>query len=318
MYTVGRGADKEERRRPLRAPRLLVPNGDGIACIRLLGRLTRLRAVEGPYAVDPSVPLLGKWLTWFADRAGFPGSGLLQAVTRLLAAHWATGQSAAEDSPLASLLAWIDPPGGRTGAQAAREAEDPLLFPPAGTATDVVFDQTLHDLMFRYDEAGDDRGREALGRQIDRELRGQMLPTWELVWRGVDLLRSLPEGGHVPERWAYDRRLFAEYATYLEEDGRPQARRDHAVGAARRLARMEEAMARYDTERAFDDHRVLRSAGTSRCGQGDQVPGAPRTEGRDRRGGPGERRPHRGDPAERRLQQQAQTPGSTGDVGRGR
>lgn len=72
MYTVGRGADKEERLRPLRAPRLLVPNGDGIVCIRLLGRLTRLRAVEGPYAVDPSVPLLGKWLTWFADPAGEP------------------------------------------------------------------------------------------------------------------------------------------------------------------------------------------------------------------------------------------------------
>ncbi|WP_407700954.1 hypothetical protein [Streptomyces hirsutus] len=105
--------------------------------------------------------------------------------------------------------------------------------------------------MSRYDGAGDDRGREALDRRIDRELRGQMLPTWELVWRGVDLLRSLPEGGHVPERWAYNRRLFAEYATYLEEDSRPQARRDHTVGAARRLARMEETMARYDAERAF-------------------------------------------------------------------
>ncbi|MFD5661581.1 hypothetical protein [Streptomyces hirsutus] len=75
MYTVGRGADKEERRRPLRAPQLLVPNSDGIACIRLLGRLTRLtrlRSVEDPYAVDPSVPLLGKWLTWFADWTEFP------------------------------------------------------------------------------------------------------------------------------------------------------------------------------------------------------------------------------------------------------
>ncbi|MFJ8546114.1 hypothetical protein ACIRFH_29725 [Streptomyces sp. NPDC093586] len=256
-YTVGRGADKEERLRSLRAPQILVPNGEGIAYLRLLGRLTRLRAVEGPYAVDPSVPLLGKWLTWFADRAEFPGSGLLQAMTRLLAAHWATGQSAAEDSHLASLLAWIDPPDGRTGAEAAREAEDPLLYPPAGPATDVVFDRTLDELMARYDETADDRGREAVGRQIDRELRGQMLPTWELVWRGVELLRGLPTGGHVPERWAYDRRLFAEYAAYLDDDGRPQARRDHAVGAARRLARMEEAMARYNAQRAFDDPLVM-------------------------------------------------------------
>ncbi|HEX5565722.1 MAG TPA: hypothetical protein VFY14_02075 [Streptomyces sp.] len=256
-YTVGRGTDKEERRRFLRAPQLLVPGGEGIAYVRLLGRLTRLRAVEGPHAVDPSVPALGKWLTWFADRAEFPGSCLLQAMTRLLSAHWATGQSPAEDSHLASLLAWIEPPDGLTGAQAAREAEDPLRFPPTGPATDTVFDQTLHDLMSRYDEAGDDRGREAVGRQIDRELHDQMLPTWESVWRGVDLLRELPAGGHVAERWTYDRRLFSEYAAYLDEDGHPQARRDHAVGAARRLARMEEAVARYDAERAFDDPLVM-------------------------------------------------------------
>ncbi|MFC8368431.1 hypothetical protein ACFUIT_10680 [Streptomyces sp. NPDC057239] len=86
-YTVGRGTDREERRRSLRAPQLLVPGGESIAYVRLLGRLTRLRAMEGPYAVDPSVPALGKWLTWFADRAEFPGSCLLQAMTRLLSAH---------------------------------------------------------------------------------------------------------------------------------------------------------------------------------------------------------------------------------------
>ncbi|WGD39487.1 hypothetical protein [Streptomyces cathayae] len=256
-YTVGRGADKEERRRSLRAPQLLVPGGESIAYVRLLGRLTRLRALEGPHAVDPSVPALGKWLTWFADRAEFPGSCLLQAMTRLLSAHWATGQSAAEDSHLAALLSWIDPPDRLTGAEAAREAEDPQRFPPAGPATDVVFDQTLYDLMSRYDEAGDDHGREAVGRQIDRELYGQMLPTWDLMWRGVDLLLRLPEGGHVAERWTYDRRLFTEFAAYLDDDGRPQARRDHAVGAARRLARLEEAMARYDAERAFDDPLVM-------------------------------------------------------------
>ncbi|MGK5545524.1 hypothetical protein ACSNOH_12430 [Streptomyces sp. URMC 127] len=255
-YTAGRGKEKEERRRFLRAPQLLVPNGEGIAYVRLLGRLTRMRAVEGPHAVDPSVPALGKWLTWFADRAEFPGSCLLQAATRLLAANWATGQSPSEDSHLASLLAWIDPPPGRNGAEAARETEDPTRWPPAGPATDPVFDRTLIELMSRYDEA-QGRGREAAGRQIDRELEAQMLPTWQLVWRGVDLLRALPAGEHVTERWAYDRRLFTEYAAYLDDDGRPQARRDHAVGAARRLARLEEATARYDAQRAYDDPLVM-------------------------------------------------------------
>ncbi|WP_410535967.1 hypothetical protein [Streptomyces sp. KL2] len=62
-YTTGRGKAREERLRYLRAPQPLVPGGEGVAYLRLPGRLTRLRAVEGPYAVDPSVPALGKWLT---------------------------------------------------------------------------------------------------------------------------------------------------------------------------------------------------------------------------------------------------------------
>ncbi|MEU5513497.1 hypothetical protein AB0H65_03675 [Streptomyces griseoaurantiacus] len=256
-YTVGRGKEKEERLRCRRAPQLLVPNGEGIAYVRLLGRLTRLRATEGPYAVDPSVPALGKWLTWFADLAEFPDSGVLLAMTRLLAANWATGQSSSEDSHLASLLAWIDPPEGSDGARAAREAEDPAVWPPAGPSTDPVFDRTLHELMTRYDEASDDRGREAVGRQIDRELSGQMLPTWHLMWRGVELLRELPEGAHVPGRWALDRRWFSEYAEYLDADGRPQARRDQAVRAARRLARLEDAVTRYEAQRAYDDPLVM-------------------------------------------------------------
>jgi hypothetical protein len=256
-YTAGRGKDKEERERPLRAPQLLVPNAGGITYIRLLGRLTRLRAAEGPHAVAPSVPTLGKWVTWFADRAEFPGSCLLQPLTRLLSTHWATGQSPTENANLASLLGWIEPPAGRTGAETAREREDPSAWPPAGPATDPVFDRTLDELIAQYDSAPGQRGREAAARRIDHELRAQILPTWQLMWQGIRLLRELPPGKHVADRWAFDRRLFGEYADYLDDDGRPQARRDHAVGAARRLARMEEAQVRYDAERAYDDPLVM-------------------------------------------------------------
>lgn len=46
-------------------------------------------------------------------------------MTVVLRLHWATGQNAVEDAHLAALLAWIDPPPGRSGAEAAAEAEDP-------------------------------------------------------------------------------------------------------------------------------------------------------------------------------------------------
>ncbi|MFE0423654.1 hypothetical protein ACFW15_14710, partial [Streptomyces sp. NPDC058953] len=124
-------------------------------------------------------------------------------------------------------------------------------------ATDPGIDETPHALMSRRDEAADDRVREALGRRIDAELRTQLMPTWRLMWQGIRLLRELPEGARVAERWAYDRRILSDYAAYLAEDGRPQARRDQAVGAARKLARMEDALTRYEAERAYDDPLVM-------------------------------------------------------------
>ncbi|MCG6493919.1 hypothetical protein [Kitasatospora sp. A2-31] len=252
------GSAKEERRRALRGPQLIVPNGEGIGWLRQLGRLTRLRATDGPFAVSPDVVLLGKWLTWFTDRSEVPGTAVLMAMTRVLTEHWATGQSSAEDSHLASVLAWIDPPAGRSGAAAARDAEDPAIGPPAGPATDPVFDATtLQRLMTGYDEATNDRTRQAFAREMDRELEGQMMPTWEAVWRGIELLQELPEGGHVADRRQRDRAEFSAYGTYLIEDGRPQGRRDQAVGAARRLARLEEAEQLYQVERAFDDPLVM-------------------------------------------------------------
>ncbi|MDT3399094.1 hypothetical protein RKE29_21005 [Streptomyces sp. B1866] len=251
-YPAGRG--KEERVRATRAPQILVPNPGGIRYVRLLGRSTRLRATSGPHAVPAAVPTLGKWLTWLADQAEFPGSGMLLSMTAALTAHWATGQSSVLDGHLGSLLAWIDPPPGQTGAEAALAAEDPAVCPPAGPATDPVFDgRTLQDLMARHDEAPPGPARALAARRIDTELRGQLAPTWDLMWRGVGLLRALPPGAHVADRRTLDRTLFTGYATHLDEDGRPQARRDHAVSAARRLARLEEAQALYDAQRAYDD-----------------------------------------------------------------
>ena len=120
-----------------------MPNLPSVSFLRLLGRSTRFRRTEGEYAVPASVPLLGRWLTYYAERAEVPPSALLVSLTAALADHWATGQSAAEDANLAALLGWIDPPDGMTGPAAARAAEDPVRCPPAGPVTDPTFDNEV-------------------------------------------------------------------------------------------------------------------------------------------------------------------------------
>ncbi|MEU7573673.1 hypothetical protein [Micromonospora sp. NPDC049240] len=248
---VDRGRDV--RHRYVDAPQLLVPNPAGVTFLRLFGRSTRFRRPDGDHPVHPSVPLLGRWLTFFAERAEQPGSAALLAMTDALTLHWATGQSAVEDLHLPALLGWLDPPPGSTGAEAALRAEDPALVPPAGPATDPEFDNhRLAPAIEAY--AG---GDPAAYDELAGLLRGQLAPTWELMWRGVGLLRALPPGARVAGRWAGDRDAFTGYAEHVDAGGGPQPRRDGAVAAALRLQRLERALTAWAVQRAYDDPLVM-------------------------------------------------------------
>lgn len=243
------------------APQLLVPNPAGIAFTRLLGRSTRFRRTEGPYAVPDSVPLLGRWLTFFTERTDSPASSLMLAMTDALAAHWATGQSAIEDRNLGALLGWIDPPAGMSGAEAAAAAEDPVRCPPVGPATDPTFDNEVLDqriLSVRTARAtGDGRAYHRAKAELSEVLAGQLEPTWTLMWQAVGLLRSLPEGAHVRARWDNDKAAFTWHVRHLAEGGPPQPRRDGAVSAARRLANLERVQEMLTAQRALDDPLVM-------------------------------------------------------------
>ncbi|MFG2060432.1 hypothetical protein ACGFIK_03330 [Micromonospora sp. NPDC048871] len=255
--SVDRG--REVRYRYLDAPQVLVPNPAGVTFLRLLGRATRFRRVDGEYPVPPQVPLLGRWLTFFAERAEHPGSATLVAMTQALSLHWATGQSAVEDLHLPALLGWIAPPSGMTGAEAAAYAEDPVRCPPAGPATDPGFDnERLAPAIEAYAAAeADEVARGEAYAELEKLLRDQLTPTWELMWRGVGLLRALPPGARVPARWEGDRDAFTAYAEHVDAEGAPQPRRDGAVAAAARLHRLERAAARYAVQRAYDDPLVM-------------------------------------------------------------
>ncbi|MEW2245803.1 hypothetical protein ACFW6K_00965 [Streptomyces sp. NPDC058733] len=278
------------------APQLIVPSRAGVDFVRLLGRSMRFRRTaeqepETPYPAPPRVPLLGRWFTHYAERARVPGSSLLHALTELLALHWATGQSGLEDQHLGALLAWIDPPEGVSGAEAALEAElarderGQLRCPPAGPATDPAFDnKLLAPAIERYDRArtalaAAEDGLEADERlgaltRAEQEIRDLVervtLPTWEKVWRGLDLLRALPEGAHVEERWTRDRWSFTGHRDRVLAGEPPQPRRDDAVTAANKLAAREREQARLEAQQALDDPLVMagrRLAGEAFAGE---------------------------------------------------
>lgn len=246
---VDRGRDV--RYRFVDAPQVWVPNGGGVEFLRLFGRSTRFRRVDGEHPVPASVPLLGQWLTFLANSAEVPGSALLANAVQALGLHWATGQSGAEDAHLGSLIAWIE-----DGAEAARVAE---RGPVAGPATDPEFDNRV--LAPLIAESSPD---------LKEVLHDLLLPTWQQMWRALDLLRGLPPGARVASRWDGDRDTYSAFVQHLAEDGAPQPRRDGAVAAAARLQRLENAAARYAVQRAFDDPLVMaeyRLTGTAFAGE---------------------------------------------------
>jgi len=253
------GAGSQPGERQVDAPQIIVPNPAGIGFIRLFGRSTRFRRCTGEHAVDPAVPVLGRWLTFFAERSEYPGSCLLLAATQALALHWASGQSPVEDLNLAALLGWIDPPPGMTGHEAAIAAEDPVTWPPAGPATDPTFDNEILVPLIAACGRSDVSAavRERSRSSLETALSGQLAPTWTLVWRAVELLRALPPASRLAARWDADKDAFTSYAEHLRDGGPPQPRRDSAVAAARRLNWLERVQASYAAQRALDDPLVL-------------------------------------------------------------
>ncbi|GAA2452821.1 hypothetical protein [Streptomyces lavendulocolor] len=265
------------------APQLVVPGRAGVEYVRLLGRSMRFRRTaeqdpETPFPAPPRVPLLGRWLTHYGERARVPGSSLLLAATDLLNRHWATGQSSLEDQHLGALLAWIDPPEGTSGAEAAlraelgRDRDGQLLCPPAGPATDPAFDnRLLAPAVERYDRArhalasaeDGEAADERLGdlhraeREIRRLVLTQLRPTWHAVWRALDLVRALPPGPRVADRWTRDRWSFTGHRDRVRAGEPPQPRRDDAVTAANKLAARESAQTQLEAQEALDDPLVM-------------------------------------------------------------
>ncbi|MGW4030478.1 hypothetical protein ACWEFL_14340 [Streptomyces sp. NPDC004838] len=174
-------------------------------------------------------------------------------------------------------------------AELGRDARGQLLCPPAGPATDPAFDnRLLAPAVEAYDrvraklgsaedgtEADAWLGRLSLAeREIRRLLLTQMEPTWHAVWSAVDILRELPEGSRVADRWTRDRWSFTAHRDRVRAGEPPQPRRDDAVTAARKLASRETAQAQLEAQEALDDPLVLagrRLAGEAFIGEVTEV-----------------------------------------------
>ncbi len=249
--------DRDEAGVCLDAPQIIVPNTPTASWLSgIIGRFTRNLRTDGDSPAPPSVPLAGKHLSFFVDP--MPGSCLVIAATEILTTHWQTGQLPSEDLNLAALLGWIDPPPGRSGPQAARDGE---ASPPAGPNSDPNWDaETLVELIQDWHVARDDSARSAIERDLEGEIRDQLIPAWRDCWRTLDCFDSLPVADRVAERWESDREDWTYHLDRVA-DGRAYFRNiPTPTQSASRLAFLEARTDEFQREMAWDDPLVMAAA----------------------------------------------------------
>src|SRR5262249_8640623 len=141
------------------------------------------------------------------------------ALTDLLGANWATLQSDLERQSLAALDAFIEPPDGQHGFEAAAAAEKDSIGPlPSGED-----DEKLNPLVDRFHErrAGstDHKGIAPLLKPIEDHYRPLVRRTWDLLWRCRDREVSFPEARSVARRWDEDRRAYTGHVDWMARSG---------------------------------------------------------------------------------------------------
>ena len=234
------------------APQLVVPNE---ATVELLGRWGRRLAYlsgSGDMPVDPLLPEMGAHLQFLTDHSRIPGQSLVVPMTSLLRRHWITGQSSLEDENLAALDAWIDPPAGKHGYEAASAVEDvgvgPLLQPDV--------ENEIFEIIRTLNQArGGSTDPSLCGRlrpRLEGALQTHVQTAWKLLWKCADRERQYSEGTHVGGRWSGDCRSYATHLEWMTTGARRSAR-DSVKRAANLRILLEDAKDRIDAQEAFDD-----------------------------------------------------------------
>ena len=162
---------------------------------------------------DEHMKALGEIISYLPLRRTVVGQQALAVATEVLARHWATGQTPAEDQHLGALLAWIDPlPGVDVPAAALKAARSPM-----GPHTPPSWDiERLAPLLERYHrdrKRGAGRWAREWGRQVREEVLALAEPIYANIGRAHATLRglTLPELPDVAQLGERETREFARF-----------------------------------------------------------------------------------------------------------
>lgn len=237
-------------------PQLLLANpATAHWLLGLVARWTRNLQTEGDFAVAESVPTAGKNMSALRDIMITPGSSMVYIATDVLTAHYKTGQLPAEDLNLGALLGWIEPRDGLTGPQAARLGEQQS---PAGPLTDPNWDADYLEPFSKRWRTAHNTTRDVYRARHEMELREQLLPAWNDLWRSREIMLRTPPADHAVRRYEADQAQWSDHLIRMAGEGGARFRNiPRPTSTAFTLARHEDRQKTLEAQMAADDPLVL-------------------------------------------------------------
>ncbi len=234
------------------APQVVVANRGTVEFLGRLGRRLAYLPIDGKWAVDPALVRVGRHLRFLWDHHNRPGQQLIVAMTELMNDHWATPLSAGEKESLSALDAFIEPPTGVGGFDAAADAE----LCPVGPVPDGEDDECLMPLVEQLNAARNGStepvGIAPLLKPIMDHYRPLLRRTWDLLWRCRDREATVLEARSVGRRWDVDRDAYTRHVDWMNRNGLRRTRHTPRQ-AAMTLRNLEEAGRLVEAEEACDD-----------------------------------------------------------------
>jgi hypothetical protein len=244
-------ADRDEDGIALEAPQLIVPNRASASLLAAVGR--RLAYIgAGGYSVDPAVIATGRHLQFLREHLRVAGQQLVLSLTDILATHWSTPQTAGEKLSLPALAAWIDPPSGVHGFDAALAAE---AGDGVGPIPPAFRDEQVFGLVEEFTaatKAGDVAAASAAEIRIHAHWTQILSSAWGTCWDALAQIRTLPLAASTTQRWRQDREAYTRHADWQQTGGRRRVRPTPRQAAATH-SKLEAANNTLTAHEAIDD-----------------------------------------------------------------
>ena len=245
-----------EQTRANTAPQVIVANSATIEMIGRLGRRLAYLPLTGPRPASAELVRLGQHFLFLHRHAGTPGQQLIVSMTDLLNEHWVTPQSPMERQSLAALYAYIAPPPGLHGYEAAASAERIAIGPLPDGDDDEKLDPLVQEFNGRRNGSTAPSVIAPLLAPIASHYRPLVRRTWDLLWTCRDREAGWQQAPSVPRRWDDDRQAYTDHVDWTLRGGHRRTRLTPRQ-AAMLMRKLEEAQAIVAAEQASDDPLLI-------------------------------------------------------------